>query len=102
MPPWMGVGPSALSFAAYARPRPENGRRYRSAIGLNTTGSTDRRIEVRDVEGGPWVLGVGKRVDFARKRTVAFFGLKITLALSTRWKGQKSHKATIQRLCCQL
>jgi hypothetical protein len=42
------------------------------------------------------------RVDFALERNVAYFGLKITPALSTSWRSQKSQNATIQDFCSQL
>ena len=42
------------------------------------------------------------RVEITHESKVAYFRLKITLALSTCWKGQKSQNATIQEFCSGL
>jgi hypothetical protein len=50
---------------------------------------------IADVALGCWGVSI-------RESNAAYSGLKISLAVSTRWRSQNSQNATIPLLCCQL
>jgi hypothetical protein len=84
--------------AVYGRPK---WQQYRNKVVFPTDDSTVRAV-----------AGIGKAVSAERriaagwveitpKSIVAYFCLKISLAFSAHWTGQKRQNATIALLCCQ-
>ena len=92
-------------------------RHIRFAVGNDRSGGLWRSASDSGIKGQHHGAGVGRCLRLAgsgsttwfwwdwgettRKRNVAYFGPKITLAFSAVWKGRKRQNATIRLLCCR-